>query len=333
MVTMYDVARASGVSIGTVSRFVNNSGYVSQSSEEAIKAAIAQTGYVPNNAARSLTTKRSGLIGFITSDLINPFTALLAQSMALRASESKYSVLTAVTDGDEARALDVIASLRSQQVDGLVITPPESDAVNAYLETISGSGTPVVLVGMELDTPADRVSSDTYGGAKLAVAHLIELGHTRIAFVSRAPAEEFARGRYHGYCDALTEHGLIVDDSLVFGLDDSAGALAEATRLAVDRATAVFAVNDLIALGVVQEAHRLGRFVPDDLSVVGFDDIPLAGTSSPSLSTVRQPTEEMGQSVIDLLLTRLADPTTPVRATRFASSLVIRESTSPPRST
>ncbi len=330
---MYDVARAAGVSIGTVSRFVNNSGYVSQTSEAAIRAAIDRTGYVPNNAARSLTTKRSGLIGFITSDLINPFTALLAQSMALRASESKYSVLTAVTDGDEARALDVIASLRGQQVDGLVITPPESDAVNAYLETVAGSGTPVVLVGMELDTPADRVSSDTYGGAKLAVEHLITLGHTRIAFVSRAPAEEFARGRYRGYRDALEENGLLLDESLVFGLDDSSAALAHATRLAVERATAVFAVNDLIALGVVQEAHKLGRLVPDDLSVVGFDDIPLAGTSSPSLTTVRQPTEEMGQSVIDLLLTRLADPASPARATRYSSSLVVRESTKPPRST
>ncbi|MGG7510234.1 LacI family DNA-binding transcriptional regulator [Plantibacter sp. YIM 135249] len=331
MVTMYDVARAAGLSIGTVSRFVNGNGYVSAASEEAIRAAIAATGYVPNNAARSLTTKRSGLIGFITSDLINPFTALLAQSMALRASESGHSVLTAVTDGDEARALEVITALRGQQVDGLVVTPPESAAVNAYLETITGSGTPVVLVGMELDTPADRVSSDTYGGAKAAVEHLLRLGHTRIAFVSRAPAESFARGRYRGYCDALAEHGITVDPQLVFGLDDTASALGDATGLALERATAVFAVNDLVALGVAQEAHRRGRRVPEDLSVVGFDDIALAGVSSPPLTTVRQPTEEMGQSVIDLLLARLADPSIPASATRHDCSLVVRGSTAPPR--
>lgn len=327
MVTMYDVAKVAGLSVGTVSRFISGNGYVSRSAEHAIREAIERTGYVPNNAARSLTTKRSGLLGFITNDLTNPFTAQLAQSMALRASESNYSLLTAVTDGHEGRTLNTIKSVRSQQIDGLVVTPPESSAVKSYLEKLAYSGVPVVLVGMLLDARADRISSDTYSGARAAVDHLVELGHTRIAFVTRAPLAGFARGRHRGYLDSLTEHGLPIRDELIIALDDTVGCLAQVTQRLASEATAVFAVNDKIALGILQEAYRLRVAVPEQLSVVGFDNIDLAGISSPPLTTVSQPTKEMGWAAADHLLARLADPDRPAQDLRLPCALIVREST------
>lgn len=331
MVTMYDVANAAGLSIGTVSRFINSKGYVSADAEARIREAIAATGYVPSSAARSLTTKRSGLIAFLATELVNPFTAQLAQSMALAAGGHGYSVLTAVTGGDEERTLATLRAVRGQHVDGVVATPPDTPAVRRELENLTAAGTPVVVVGMPISPGADRVSADTYGGARAAVGHLIDAGHERIAFLTGRPAGEYARGRLAGYRDELAARGLAADDDLIVPVDLDRRDIAQATSTLVASATAAFTVNDLLALEVFQQAHKLGIHVPRELSVVGFDDVLLAAAASPALSTVAQPIELMGQQVAQLLLTRMADPTLPSRDIRLGCTLIERDSVAAPR--
>lgn len=330
MVTMYDVARVSGLSIGTVSRFVNESGSVSVASRAKIQAAIAETGFVPNSAARSLTTKRSHLVAFLATDLINPFTAHLAQSMAIAARAGGYGVLTAVTGGDEQGVIDTLLALRGQNVDGLVITPPDTRQVRQHLKAIVAAGTPVVYVGMKPEGTGDRVTSDTYSGARAAVAHLIGLGHERIAFATHPPADSYAKGRLAGYTDELAAHGIAFDAELIVAVDPAGHDVIAATRRILDSATAVFTVNDVLALTLIQEAHRLGVHVPTELSVVGFDDIPLARVASPPLTTVAQPTEVMGRQVAELLLSRIEEPDLPIRDVRLGCALIARGSTAPP---
>ncbi|HEY8456507.1 MAG TPA: LacI family DNA-binding transcriptional regulator [Actinopolymorphaceae bacterium] len=331
MVTMYDVAKLAGVSTGTVSRYVNSSGYVSAAARERIRKAIAELGFVPSTAARSLTTKRSGLIGFVTSDLTNPFTAELAQGLQKRAGQLGYCVVTSSTDEDEERAIQVITALRSHQVDGLVVTPPETEAINTYLVAAAKAGTPIVLIGMKLDPPlADRVTTDTYRGARQAVNHLVELGHRRIAYVG---ARGMAKSRRRGYRDALRSAGLTVDRDLVVdrSLNRRGGmAAGEALLDRPDPPTAVFAANDSVALGVIQAAYRRRLLVPDDLSVVGFDGTELAEHAIPPLTTVAQPMDQMGHEAIELLVARMqATDEKQFTERRLPCELVVRDSTGP----
>lgn len=335
MATMHDVAKRAGVSIGTVSRYVNDSGYVGADTRERIRAAIAAVGYVPNGAARSLATKRTGLIGFVVSDLVNPFSAELAHGIAERAAHHGYCMVSGVSDNSEDRAIQTLRTLREHRVDGMIVTPPETPRIRRELEELCHAGTPLVLVGMRLPGRiADRVTTATYSGARQAVNHLIGLGHRRIGLVTGSRRRKIAMGRFRGYRDALSAAGIAINDALVaeVSLDRAGGADALAMLLARGAApTAMFAVNDAAALGVMQEAARRRIRVPRALSVVGFDDVDIAAHSVPSLTTVRQPKREMGAIAVDLLLARIRG-TAPSQAIqrRLACDLVVRSSTAPP---
>lgn len=336
MATVYDVAERAGLSVGTVSRFLNDSGYVSKSARERIQEAIFSVGYVPNSAARSLTTKRTGLIGFVTSDLVNPFSAELAHGIADRAAQRGFCVLNAVTEGSEQRILQTLRVLREHSVDGLIVAPPETPRVKRELGALAESGLPMVLLGMRLrpDT-TDRIATSTYEGARAAVEHLVGLGHRRIALITGNRRRKIAVDRYRGYYDALAAAGLPYDERLVVevALNRTGGAAALAGLVGRrNRPTAVFTVNDATALGAMQEAARRGIRVPADLSVVGFDDVDLAAHGVPPLTTVAQPKREMGALAIDLLTERMAGtaPAWPVEH-RLDCTLMVRASTAPPK--
>lgn len=329
MVTMYDVAKRAGTSIGTVSRYVNGSGYVGQASRSRIRKAIDDLGFVPNSAARSLTTKRTGLLGLVVSDLRNPFSAELAHAIQHAAKEHDYSLVVSATDSDDGRAVRVLSGLRGRQVDGLIVAHPESRVVNDELVAAVMQGVPVVLIGMRLDPPvADRVTTDTYEGALAAVSHLIDLGHRRIGFLE---GQEQVRGRRRGYVDALTAAGIPVDESLIGTdpLNRDGGATAALRFLdRPDPPTAIFAANDAAALGVLQAAYVRKVRVPDDLSVVGFDDVELAAHAVPPLTTVAQPTLDLGREAVALLFGRLSGsgPENAVEL-RLPCELIVRDST------
>lgn len=335
MGTIYDVARLAGVSTATVSRYVNRSSAVRPATAARIEAAIAETGYVPSRAASSLTTKRSGLVGFLTSDLTNPFTSELAHAMTDEAGRTGLSLLSAVTFGLDERFEQLAGELRRHQVDGIVATPPGSPRVVETLRAVAASGVPVVTVGITVpESPVDFVSVDTYAGARDAMHHLLDLGHRRIALLTGTPHHEIAASRFRGYADALAEAGVEVSEELVYEGTTDADFGFEAMHEIAETSpapTAIFAINDLIALGVLQACHHLGIRVPEQLSVVGFDDIWFAGHSSPPLTTVAQPRSRLGTEAIRLLIERMTDPHRETAEIRLPSDLVLRRSTAPPR--
>ena len=334
MVNIYDVARLAGVSTATVSRYVNGTSNPRPDTADRIERAIRETGYVPSHAARTLVTKSTGLIGFLTSDLLNPFTSELAQSMAEHAGRSGLSLLTAVTFGQPERFVELVRELRRHQVDGIIATPPESPEVVRALTEASQAGARVATIGITLpDGAGDFVSCDTYGGGLLAMEHLLDLGHRRIGFITGEPATSVAGSRFLAYRDSLMRTDIPFEQDLIKeGTLDREGGFAATLELLdrSDRPTAIFAVNDLIALGAIQAAASRQIRVPDDLSIVGFDDIPMASHSTPALTTVAQPRSELGRLAAEFLITRLQDKQAAPQSVRLDCSLVERASTTQP---
>lgn len=332
MVTAYDVAALAGVSIGTVSRYLTGNGYVGEGARQRIAAAVAELGYIQNRAAASLTTKKTGLIGFVVSQLRNPFTAEVASALGQEARKHGYGVVLADSNGDPALAVEAVELLRGHDVDGLVMTPPESPELNRALVAAARS-IPIVGIGLRTDPMVtDLVTVDTVTGAHQAMSYLLDLGHRRIGYIG---SSTMASGRYQAYRDALVGRGIPFDPALVEvgGLDRAEGQAAIQRLMALaDRPTAVFAANDAVALGVIQGAHSLGIAVPEQLSVVGYDDVDLAGHSIPPLTTVAQHMTALGEAAIRLLLERLAGqaPTGEAQQVVLDSELIIRDSCAPP---
>lgn len=333
MPTIYDVAEKAGVSIGTVSRFVNGSGYVGKASRDRIALAIRELDFQPSGVARSLTTKRTYMIGFIVSDLMNPFVPEVARGMQDYADERGYCVLILNTDGEARREVRAMKSLRERQIDGLIITPPETTPGNAYIRELHAGGIPIVLLGRTVDDAAiDRVSTDTYTGSRAAMEHLIALGHRHIAYIGGI--SPVASSRRRAYLDALAAAGIAFEPSLLAEttLDRAGGRTTMVALLhAPQPPTAIFTVNDVVALGALETALNHGLRVPDDLSVIGFDDIFLASQSQPPLSTVAQPKLLLGRTAAQLLIERIEQTTLDQRDVRLPCELVHRRSTCPPR--
>jgi len=330
--TIYDIARMAGVSVATVSRHLNGTAAVSPGTGARIQAAIESTGFALNLAASSLTTKRTGLLGFLTSDMINPFTAEVGQAMTEEAGELGFSLLTAITGGHEVRFLQMLTELRRHSVDGVVVTPPQTARTVAALTEFVAGGTPLTTIGVDLvSAGAAFVSVDTYSGALAAVQHLIDLGHRRIGFLG-GPDPDSTPGRLRAYTEALIEASIPVESALMMGgtLDREGGAEAmEQLIQSRQPPTAVFAVNDVMALGALQAAHANRLRVPDDLSIVGFDDIAMASFASPPLTTVAQPKALLGRTAARFVISQLVDQTTP-QPLRLSTELVFRSSTAPP---
>lgn len=328
---MYDVAATAGVSTATVSRFLAGTGYVGQSSRTKIAKAISQLGYVQNRAAASLKSRRSGLIGFVVSDIQNPFVAELAASIGDQARSSGYGMVLADSRGDPERAVEAVELLRGHGVDGIIATPPESPELNDLLVSLRSKGLPVVGIGLHTDPPViDVATVNTRIGTRQAIQHLLDLGHERIAMIG---SRTMARGRRDTYRAVLRSAKIPVQRELQrYGpLHRNTGVTATAELLALaEPPTAIFAANDSVALGVLQEAARQRISVPRQLSVIGFDDGDLAKHASPPLTTVAQPKAELGRRAVELLVARtIAGSSDPVQID-LPCALVVRASTARP---
>jgi len=332
MSTVYDVAARAGLSVGTVSRYLTGNGYVSAAARERIAAAITEIGYIQDRAAASLTTKKTGLLGFVVSQLRNPYTVEVASAMGDAARVHGYGVVLADSCGDPALAISAVELLRGHKVDGLIVTPPESPAYN---DTLIAAAREIPVVGIGLRTTpmvTDLATVDTRLGARQAVQYLIGLGHRRIAYFG---SDSMALGRLAAYREILAEHGITADPALtqLGGVDRPAGYAAAQRVLALaDPPTAIFAANDTVAFGAIQAAASLGIRVPDDLSVIGFDDIDLASFAIPPLTTVAQRMSQLGEAAITLLMNRLngVAPDGEPQEVVLDSHLVIRDSCAPP---
>ena len=321
-----DVAERAGVSHQTVSRVINDHPNVSKGTRERVEAAIAELGYRRNTAARSLVTRRSQTIGVLASELAQygPANTLLGVEQA--AKDAGYFVSIAALRAVSREAiLDAVRHFLDQSVDGIVVIVPHSETLLALAEV--NPGVPVVAVGSLGGASVGGAMVDQRRGAELAVRHLIEQGHRRIGHV--AGPQDWIDGvaRAEGWSAALRAAGL-EDDLLVEG-DWSAGSGYDIGRkLAGERtATALFVGNDQMALGLLRAFNEAGVRVPEDVSVVGFDDQPESGYFTPPLTTVRQDFEELGRRCMDLMLSGIEDGEN-IGTTVVEPELVVRRSTS-----
>jgi LacI family transcriptional regulator len=334
MATMNDVARAADVSIATVSHVINGTRFVSPERVERVHAAMLELDYTPDGTARSLRVGRTDTIGLIVPDNSNPFFGELARWIEDAGFAAGYTTILANSNERSYRERRYIDTLLSKRIDGLIITPTAESDDEAVVNSLRKVRIPVVVMDRDVDLPnADVVIYDDGRGSGDAARHLLELGHTQLACIAGPPGVPLER--LEGFLQTTYAAGVeVADDAIVSGDFHFAGG-RDATRalLAADvRFTAVFAANDLMAAGAIRELTENGLRVPADVSVVGFDDAPIAEMLSPTLTTVRQPLQEMADAAVSLLLARVSKGGDAKTGTRrvLPTSLVVRESTAPP---
>jgi LacI family transcriptional regulator len=336
-----DVAARAGVSIGTVSNVLNRPAVVSPRTRRRVEDAITELGFVRNESARQLRAGSSRAIAYLALDAANPFFVDVANGIEDAARIEGLGVFQCNSDEDAGRERHYLDLLLEQRVRGVLVTPVDPDSER--LRALPALGVPVVLVDR---TSTDRhawcrVSVDDVEGGDLAVTHLLEQGHRRIAFVGGPSSLSQVRDRLHGAVRAVSALGLDdrVDGDVLTTVPTAALNVAEGRRAgerlaglpARRRPTAAFCANDLVALGLLQEMTRQGLTVPADLAIVGYDDIDFAAAAAVPLTSVRQPRRLLGQAATELLLEEaalLGGPTSHAhRQLQFRPELVVRSST------
>jgi LacI family repressor for deo operon, udp, cdd, tsx, nupC, and nupG len=330
-ITVKDVAKSAGVGVMTVSRVINNSGYVSQSTRERVTNAIRELGYTQNMTARSLSSRKSQVLAIIIPDMTNAFFSSIARGAERTARRHGYHVLIGDSEGTVENERAFVETAVSRMADGVILVAPRMGEAEIRR---ADARIPAVVVDRGMRTPGiGDVYVDNKRGSHDVVEYLISMGHRRIGFVSGPRNVQNSRRRRAGYESALREHGLAVDARLVcpgaFMCEDGIAACDHFLDLSRPP-TAVFCSNDLMAIGLLRRARERGLSIPEDLSIVGFDDIPLAEWVTPALTTVRHPMLEMGTYSVELLLTRVKGaPLGPSK--RLENTLVVRESARPPK--
>ncbi|CAM8660147.1 HTH-type transcriptional repressor PurR [Sphingobium sp. AntQ-1] len=327
MTSIHDVAALAQVSIKTVSRVVNKAPNVSPELQARVDAAIRQLGYRPNQSARRLAGGKSFMIAFLYNNPAPGYVSRIQIGAAWRCRELGYHlVVEPISPGGEERfeVLDrLVAALRP---DGVLLVPPLSDD-EGLLARLADMKLPYARIAGSVVAASFTIHTPERAAGRMVADHLIALGHRRIGVITPPPTHRAALRRVEGFCDGLGAADITVDDALfVQGRFDFASGIeaGEALLALPQPPSAIFATNDEMALGVLTLAHRIGLRVPEDLSVTGFDDTSASLTSWPPLTTVRQPLEEMGRSVIDALANG------PVDAPEFLFTLVERGSSGPP---
>ncbi|HEX7107471.1 MAG TPA: LacI family DNA-binding transcriptional regulator [Acidothermaceae bacterium] len=332
-VSLRDVAARAGVSVKTVSNVVNGYPHVTEATRAKVQLAIDELGYTPNLVARHLRGGQSGIIALAVPELALPYFAELA-SLVVRAAEARgWTVLIDQTDGLRDRERVVVSGIRAHLIDGLIYSPL---ALSAAEIGHRHSGTPMVLLGERVHGgTADHVAIDNVAAAKTATAHLLAGGRKRVAAIGYqgSASGQTARLRARGYEEALAAAGRRNDPKLhaattSFHREDGAQAMQRLLDMSKPP-DAVFCFNDLLALGALRTLLRRGVKVPDDVAVIGFDDVEEARFATPALSTVRPDKEEIARVSVDYLLDRVVgEQSLPAREYVAAHSLVIRESSS-----
>jgi LacI family transcriptional regulator len=304
--TMNDVAKAANVSIASVSRVINNSGYVSPELRARILHAMEELQYYPNAVARSLATKRTKTLGLLISNVMNPFFTAAVRGIEDIAHAHGYNLILCNTDEDSEKERNYLGVLCSRQVDGLIVTPCEENS--EYISALVESGAHVVLLDRTMSNiDADFVGIDNRHAAYVATLHMLSLDNSRIGIVAGSPMVSTGRDRVAGYKQALIERGIHVDGELVKYTDfkEEGGYNKTLELLSMSEPpTAIFATNNLITLGALRAISDLGLSIPEDVALVGFDDIPWGQFVSPPLTTVVQPAYQLGKKAATLLIDR-----------------------------
>jgi len=329
--TVRDVAALAGVSPMTVSRVVNGNPRVKAETRQKVLEAIEQLGYVPNSLARGLSRQKTGTVGLIVPDIVDPFFTLVLRGSENVARRSGYRIILCDTNSSVEQEADYLDDLISHRVDGLVIAPV-SDLSRSNLTRLSRHNMPYVLIDRSIPgIENDVVQGDSVGGAIQMVEHLIGLGHRCIAHVTESPRVSTARDRLKGYKAALEMAGIEFDPQLVVeGESANTSGGFEATKNLLTgnkQPTAIFAVNNLTAVGVISAIREFGLRVPEDIAVGCFDDIDLASQLFPFLTVMAQPAETFGTLATQLVLQRINGKAPPrPRVVILAADLIVRQS-------
>ena len=326
-----DVARAAGVSVGTVSNVLNRPEIVRDETRLRVQAEMTRLGFVRNESARQLRQGRSTTLAYVFLDATNPFFTDVARGAEAAAEQAGLALFLCNSNGDPAREDRYLDLLHQQRVLGILITA--LDYANPQLRTLPEQGTPVVLV----DHPADIASAwcsvavDDMHGGEVAVAHLLELGHERIAFAGGPLTLPQIADRLEGSRRAMA--GRPEDDLVVLETDEptvAAGRLAAQRLIGLPkrrRPTAIFCANDVLALGALQQLLLAGVGVPSDVAIVGYDDIDFAGAAAVPLTSVRQPRDRLGRTAAELLIAETTEGVHEHRGVTFVPELMVRDST------
>jgi len=326
-VTIADVAKKAGVSTMTVSRAINNKGEITEATRQKVLQAAADLAYRPSRIARSLVTRRTMQIGLVVPDITNPFFSQIALGAQNAAWEAGYNLLLLNTMEDLEREEAILDLLEESQVDGVILCSSRLPATHLERQLTKQPATVLINRRVEGGAAGLIYVNDEFG-ARRAVNHLIAGGREKIALLSGPPQSFSGRHRRQGYIKALEIAGLPIDENLQIPCDPTPeGGLAACTTLLKRHSDveALFCYNDLVAVGALQACAALGRTVPDDIAVIGVDDIPLASLISPRLTTLKTPKYDIGLSAVELLLQCLQGQNEqPPRF--FEQKFVVRES-------
>lgn len=328
-VTIDDVARYAGVSKASVSRVVNGNYGVSEQLRQRVLSAIGALGYQPDRSARRLRGTTSEILGIIIPDIQNPYFTSVVRGIEDLAYSHHLNVLLCNTDDDPAKQDTYIRVMMAERVAGLILAP-SFGITRQPLQQLGQLGTPIVLIDRSVgQLRYDTVVVDNFQGAYQGTAHLVSLGFQRIAFVGGDLDLSPGTERLAGYRQALLDHAMTADPALLqiehFKIESG----QRLTRNLLDSPhppDAIFAASNLLSIGALKTVREAGLRVPEDIAVVGFDDMPWAEELFSPLTAVTQPTYELGQEAVRILLQRRSDPTAPVRTVTLRTSLTIRES-------
>jgi DNA-binding LacI/PurR family transcriptional regulator len=331
--TSQDVAKRAGVSIATVSRVLNNSPHVRPAVRRKVLRAVQALRYQPNRTAQRLRARQSKVLGLIISDIQNPFFTSVVRGIEDVAYQNGYSLVLCNSDEDPEKEKLYVDVMRAEAVAGVIIA--SASEAEPQIGDLLDARIPVVALDRRIkDRRVDSVLTTNIQGAYAAVAHLIEQGHRRIGFIGLPLTRTTGRERFEGYQRALRQHRIPVNRAYVRIADakQQGGYTATLDLLTKQpRLTALFAANNLTTLGALDAIRERGLKIPDDISIIGFDDMPWATLLNPPLTAVAQPTYELGQQAAELLLARLKDPTRRVSHVQLQTTLIVRGSTSAPR--
>lgn len=328
-VTIADVAKVAGVSKQTVSRAINDKGEIKEETRQRILAVVRDLGYRPNRLAQAMGTQRSHMVGLVVPDITNPFFPEVARGVQDAALLHQYSALINNTDERGDREIEMLEQLAAQGVDGIITFSHR--ASDEALARFAGSFRPIVMINRQFSHPnVVSIMVNNAKGARLAVEHFVSRGHRHIGMLTNADFSPSTVRRVQGFQQALQKHGLEHCAERLVGAEASfAGGYAAASQLLLDftDTTAIFCYNDLMAIGAIRAMQKLGKRVPDDVSIIGFDNIHFTSMVSPSLSTIHMDKHEIGRVAFERVLLMRDHPNTDNRTIEIDVKLILRDST------
>ncbi len=327
---MKDVARLAGVSTSTVSHVINKDRFVSEAITDKVAAAIKTLNYAPSALARSLKLNQTRTIGMLITASTNPFYSELVRGVERSCFERGYSLVLCNTEGDEQRMNQNLETLMQKRVDGLLLLCTETHQPSQEIMQRYPSVPTVMMDWAPFDGDSDLIQDNSLLGGDLATQHLIDQGYTRIGCLTGPLDKTPARLRLEGYRKAMHRAGLAIPDGYeITGNFEFGGGFAAMQQLLAHPVPpeAVFAGNDAMAVGAYQALYQVGKRIPEDMGIVGYDDIELARYMTPPLTTVHQPKDELGELAIDVLIHRMAQPDQQQQRVQLTPELVVRGST------